>query len=146
MKNIDKKCISSRKNIYEKSIFSDTDMIFLTEDNGYQYLLDINAEGRVSTDFEWKSSVGRRNLQIFGRSAAYALAILHICIFLSESHFAYPSKIYINNLYFSRIIVGKNIDYLYIFFREDIDYLSIFFQGDIDYLYIFFINIDRSGA
>ena len=54
MKNIDKKCISSRKNIYEKSIFSVMDMIFLTEDNGYQYLLDIHAEGRVFTDFEWK--------------------------------------------------------------------------------------------
>ena len=54
MKNIDKKCISSRKNIYEKSIFSDTDMIWLTEHNGYQYLLDIHAEGTCFTDFEWK--------------------------------------------------------------------------------------------
>ena len=54
MKNIDKKCISSRKNIYEKSIFSDTDMVFLTEYNGYQYLLDIHAEARAFTDFEWK--------------------------------------------------------------------------------------------
>ena len=55
MKNIDEKCISTQKNIYEKSIFSVTDMIFLTEYNGYQYLLDIHAEGRVSTDFEWKN-------------------------------------------------------------------------------------------
>ena len=54
MKNIDKKCISSRKNIYEKYIFSDTDMICLIEHNGHQYLLDIHAERRVFTDFEWK--------------------------------------------------------------------------------------------
>ena len=93
MKNIDKKCISSRKNIYEKSIFSDTDMIFLTEDNGYQYLLDIHAEGRVFTDFEWKIISWEQNLQNFGRSAAYAFVILHICTLLAESDFAYPSKI-----------------------------------------------------
>ena len=29
-------------------------MLCLTENNGYQYLLDIHAEGRVFTDFEWK--------------------------------------------------------------------------------------------
>ena len=54
MKNIDEKCISAQKNIYEKSIFSDTDMICLAENNGFHYLLDIHAEGRVSTDLEWK--------------------------------------------------------------------------------------------
>ena len=65
MKNIDKKCISSRKNIYEKSIFSDTDMIFLTEYNGYQYLLDIHAEARVFTNFEWKITSWEAESSIF---------------------------------------------------------------------------------
>ena len=93
MKNIDKKCISSRKNIYEKSIFSDTDMICLAENNGFHYLLDIHAEGRVSTDFEWKiiswdaeSSKFRPLRGVCACDSAYLY-------FLSESHFAYPSKI-----------------------------------------------------
>ena len=54
MKNIDKNVYPLEK-IYTKNIYiSDTDMLSLTENNGYQYLLDIHAEGRVSTNFDWK--------------------------------------------------------------------------------------------